>query len=49
MTMLFSSFGITFFAVLVISGHGLAQRMRGAVAAGAGRRRMPSGGASYVA
>jgi len=49
MTTLFSIFAGAFFAVLVISGHILAQRMRGDVAVGAGRLRMPPGGASDVA
>ena len=49
MTTLFSSFAGALFVMLVISGHILAQHMRSDVAVGAGRLRMPSGGASDVA
>lgn len=49
MTTLFSSFAGALLALLVLSGHVLAQRMRGDVAVVASRRRMPPGGASDVA
>lgn len=46
---LFSSFAGVFLAVLVVSGHILAQHMRGDVAVGASLLRSPPGGASDVA
>ncbi len=49
MSSLVFNFAVSLFALLVISGHALAQRMRGDVAVGASRQRMPSGGASDVA
>lgn len=49
MTTLLSSFAGVLLTLLVLSGHALAQRMRGDLAVVASRRRMPSGGASDVA
>jgi hypothetical protein len=49
MTILFSSFASVCLAILVVSGHILAQRLRGDVAVATSRLRMPSGGASDVA
>ena len=49
MTTLFPSFAGVCLALLVMSGHILAQRMRDDIAVGASRLRMPSGGASDVA
>ena len=49
MTALFSSFAGALLAMLVISGHFLAQRLRGDVAVRAIRLRMPTGGNSDVA
>ena len=49
MTTLFSSFAGALLILLLLSGHILAQRMRGDLAVVASRRRMPSGGASDIA
>lgn len=49
MTTLFISSAGALLTLLVLSGHVLAQRMRGDLAVVASRRRMPSGGASDVA
>ncbi|MBP0465201.1 hypothetical protein J5Y09_14845 [Roseomonas sp. PWR1] len=49
MTTLFASFAGALLTLLVLSGHVLAQRMRGDLAVDASRRRMPPGGASDVA
>jgi len=49
MTALFSSFAGALLGMLVISGHFLAQRLRGDVAVRAIRQRMPNCGASDVA
>ena len=49
MITLFSSFAGVLLTLLVLSGHVLAQRMRGDIAVVASHRRMPSGGASDVA
>lgn len=49
MVTLFSSFAGALLTLLVLSGHVLAQRMRGDVAVVASRRRMPPGGAADVA
>ena len=49
MTVLFTSLAGVLLTLLVLSGHVLAQRMRGDLAVVVSRRRMPSGGASDVA
>ena len=49
MSTVFISFSGALFTLLVLSGHVVAQRMRGDLAVVASRWRMPSGGASDVA
>jgi hypothetical protein len=48
MTTLFSSLAGVLLTLLILSGHALAQRMRGDLAFVASQRRMPAGGASDV-
>ncbi|MBC7431443.1 MAG: hypothetical protein H7345_05190 [Rubritepida sp.] len=49
MTILFTSLAGAMLTLLVLSGHVVAQRMRGDLEVVVSRRRMPSGGASDVA